>query len=122
MAQSYKSPWHTTRCFFLILAMLLVAGCSSKEQLAENHYERAMKFVAQHDDIKASIEFRNALQLDKNMLKAWRGLAGIEERNKNWGSLIGIRRTIVELAPKDVDAKLQSRQALVPCQGPGQLS
>ena len=40
------------------------------------------------------------------------GFAEIEERNQNWGSLIGIRRTIVELDPNDVDAKLRLARLL----------
>jgi tetratricopeptide (TPR) repeat protein len=96
----------------LLAALLVVAGCGSPEERAQRYYERGMKLLAQHDDVKASIEFKNALQLKNDMLGAWRALAKIEERNQNRGSLIGIQRTIVELDPKDVDAKVRLARLL----------
>ena len=117
MVQSFKPSWITIRRVLLLLAVLLVAGCGSPEERAQSYYEHGMKLLAQHDDAKASIEFRNALQLKKNMVGAWRALAGIAERNQNWDSLIGIRRTIVELDPKDVDAKVRLARLLFLAKG-----
>ena len=51
-----------------------LAGCSSPEQKAQNYYERGMQFLSQQDYVKAGIEFRNALQLKKDLVGAWRGL------------------------------------------------
>src|SRR5262245_32767079 len=94
---------------FGLLALLLLhaSGCSSPEDRAQGHYERGMKLLAQNEYLKASLEFRNALQLKKDLVGAWRGLAQIEERNRNWESLIAIRQAIVELDPSDIEAKLQ---------------
>ena len=97
----------------LLLAALQLAACNSPEDRAQNYYERGMKLVAQEDYVKASLEFRNALQLKKDLVEAWRALADIEQRNQNWESLIAIRRTIVELDPKDVDEKLRLARLLV---------
>ena len=72
---------------FLVLVVLLVAGCGSPEDRAQNYYERGMKLLSQQDYAKASIEFRNAVQLKKDLVAAWRGLAQIEERNPNWVDL-----------------------------------
>src|SRR3974390_1220417 len=112
MVQSFKPSWVTIRRVLLLLVVLLVAGCGSPEERAQRYYERGMKLLAQHDDVKASIELKNALQLKKDMLGAWRGLAEIEERNQNRGALIGIQRTIVELDPKDVGAKVRLARLL----------
>src|SRR6516162_7127183 len=112
MVQSLKPSRVTMRRALLLLAVLLVADCESAEQRAQTYYERGMKLLEQHDDMKASIEFKNALQLKKDMLGAWRALAEIEERNQNRDSLIGIQRTIVELDPKDVGAKVRLARLL----------
>ena len=66
-----------------------------------------MKLLAQNEHVKASIEFKNALQLKKDLVGAWRGLAQIEERNQNWEGLFAILRTITELDKNDVDARLR---------------
>ena len=68
----------------LVLALLLVGGCGSSEDRAQSYYERGMKLLSQENFVKASIEFRNALQLKKDLVGAWRGLAEIEARNHNW--------------------------------------
>jgi tetratricopeptide (TPR) repeat protein len=66
-----------------------------------------MKLLSQQDYVKAGIEFKNALQLKKDMVEAWRRLSEIELHNRNFQAAIPILRTIVELDPKDVDAKLK---------------
>ena len=57
----------------LLLAVVFVAACSSPEDKAQNYYERGMKFLSQQDYVKASIEFKNALQIKKDLVgrMAW---------------------------------------------------
>jgi tetratricopeptide (TPR) repeat protein len=66
-----------------------------------------MKFIEQHDNALASIQFRNAVKLKKDLLPAWQQLAEIEELNQNYDDLITILRSVVELAPNDNAAKLR---------------
>ena len=96
----------------LIPAALLVAGCGSPEERAQRFYQHGMELLSQQDYVKASIELRNALQINNDLVGAWRGLAQIEEHNRNWESLLPIRRKIVELDPKDADAKLKLAEIL----------
>ena len=113
MFPSFNLSFVNTGRAFLILAALQVAACGSPEDRAQSYYERGMQLLTQQDYAKASIEFRNALQLKKDLVGAWRGLAKIEEHNQNVESLIGIQRTIVELDPKDVDARLRLARLLM---------
>ena len=92
-------------CF--VLAALLLAGCSSKEERAQSYYAHATQLIAEHDDVKARIELRNALQLQDNMIAAWQALSQLEERNKNWSGVIGASRKIAELDPKDINSRLR---------------
>ena len=92
-------------CF--VLAALLLAGCSSKEDRAQSYYAHAMQLISEHDDVKARIELRNALQLKDNMVGAWQALSQLEERNKNWSGVISASRKISELDPKDIEARLR---------------
>ena len=93
----------------LVLALLLVGGCGSSEDRAQSYYERGMKLLSQENFVKAGIEFRNALQLKKDLVGAWRGIAEIRSANHNWEAATAALRTVVELDPKDVDFKAQAR-------------
>ena len=101
------------RVAFVFVMFLQVAGCGSPEDRAQGHYERGTKLLAQNDYVKAAIEFKNALQLKKDLVGAWRGLAQIEERNQNWQAVAAILRTVVELDPKDVESKLRFARLLL---------
>jgi Tfp pilus assembly protein PilF len=68
----------------LLLAVVLVAGCSSPEDKAQSYYERGQQFLSKQDYVKAAIEFKNALQIKKDLIGAWRGLLEVEIHNKNF--------------------------------------
>ena len=91
----------------LILGALQLAGCSSREQRAQNYYDQGMSYLAKQDFVKARIELRNALQLNGDMIGAWRALAKIDEHDRNAPALTESLRRIVELDSKDVDAREQ---------------
>jgi tetratricopeptide (TPR) repeat protein len=91
----------------LALAVLLLAGCSSKEERAQGYYDRAMQLISEHQDVKARLELRNALQLKDDMVEAWRALAELEQRNNNLQSVIASSRKIAELDPKDIEARIR---------------
>ena len=91
----------------LLMVVLLTAGCGSPEQKAQGFYERGMKFLSQKDHVKASLEFKNALQLKKDMVGPWRGLLEVEIHNKNLEGTVAALRSIVELEPADIQARLK---------------
>src|SRR6266571_5010738 len=113
MPQSLNVSFANVRRFLLISTVLLVAGCGSAEDRAQSYYERGMKLLSQQEYVKAGIEFKNALQLKKDLVGAWRGMAQIEEHNKNLDALTTIRRTIIELDPKDVATKVQLAKVML---------
>jgi tetratricopeptide (TPR) repeat protein len=86
---------------------LSLGACSSREQRAQAYYEQGMSYLAKKDYVKAAIEFKNALQIKKDMVLAIRGLAQIDEAKRNFQGLAGDLRTIVELDPKDNDSRIK---------------
>lgn len=98
----------------LVAAMVFtVAACGgTPEERAQAHYTRGMEFLTQQDYVKAGIEFKNALQLQKNMVGAWRGIARVEEHNKNWPGVAAALRTIVELNNDDVESRVRLARLL----------
>jgi tetratricopeptide (TPR) repeat protein len=91
----------------LLVAAFEVAGCNSKEQRAHDYYTQGMKYIAEHSDVKARLELNNAIQLQDNMLPAWRALSQIDQRAKDWRAVFVDSRRIAELDPKDIEARLQ---------------
>jgi tetratricopeptide (TPR) repeat protein len=97
----------------LVLAALQVAGCSSPEERAQKYYENGTKLYSEHESAKAAIEFRNAVRLKKDLPKAWKSLAQIDEASRNWSGLAADLRALVELDPKDTPARLKLGKLLL---------
>jgi Tfp pilus assembly protein PilF len=89
------------RTHFVVFLALALVSCGSPQQRAQGYYEDGLKLLAKHDNQKAAIEFKNAVQLNDHLVLAWRRLAQIEEIDHHWQALIPILRRIVELDPKD---------------------
>jgi cellulose synthase operon protein C len=106
MVASSKFPLVILFRILLGSSILFIGGCNSPEQKAQSYYERGIKMLGQQDFVKAAIEFKNALQLKKDLVDAWRGLLTVETHNRNYEAVVPILRTVVELDPKDVEAKL----------------
>ena len=48
----------------LLAALLALAGCDSPSERAESHYQRALALLAEGDETRAMLEFRNVFRLD----------------------------------------------------------
>jgi cellulose synthase operon protein C len=92
---------------FVVLSLALLAGCGSPEERAQGYYARGMALIEKKDDLNARVELLNAVKYKSDKIEAWRALAGIEERTKTPRSLFQDLRRIVELDPKDVDARIK---------------
>lgn len=97
-----------------VLALAVgLAGCSSPEEKAESYYQKGEALLQQGKLVKASLEFKNALQIKNNMTKAWLGLANIAERQADWKKLYGLLNKVVELDPKNIDARVKLGRLLL---------
>ena len=92
---------------FVVLSLVVLAGCGSPEERAQGYYERGMALIEKKDDLNARVELLNAVKYKSDKIEAWRALAGIEERTKATRSLFQDLRRIVELDPKDLDARIK---------------
>lgn len=97
----------------LLATALQVAACGSPEDRARGYLEHGLKLLAEHDNDKASIEFKNAIKIKKDMIDAWKGLAQIAEDKKQWPDLIATLKTIVQLDPKDVPDRVKLAKLLL---------
>ena len=101
------------RYAFLVLSVIQVAGCDSSDKRAEAYYERGIQFTSERETAKAAIELRNAVRLKRDLIKAWKALAEIDESNRDWPRLFSDLRTIVELAPDDATDRLRLGKLLL---------
>ena len=113
MFKLFGCSYTTIRSALLVLAVLQVAGCGSPEDRAQSYYEHGMKLFAEHDNAKAAIELRNAVKLKRELIGAWKTLAEIDESARNWPRVVTDMRTIVELTPHDVSARLKLGKLLL---------
>lgn len=90
-----------------VLSLALLTGCQSPEERAQGYYERGMALIEKKDDLNARVQLSTALVYKSDKIEAWRALAGIEERLKSTRSLFQDLRRIVELDPKDIDARIK---------------
>ena len=91
----------------ILLSAVLLAGCQSPEERAQGYYEKGMALIEKKDDLNARVQLTTALVYKSDKIEAWRALAGIEERLKSTRSLFQDLRRIVELDPKDIDARIK---------------
>src|SRR5580704_17831579 len=113
MFNLFSRPTVGVRTTVLLTASLLVSGCSTSEERAKNYYEHGLKLLVEHDNARATIEFKNALRLKKDLLPAWRSLGEVDELTGQRGELVPIFRTIVELDPSDNTAKMKLAKLLL---------
>jgi tetratricopeptide (TPR) repeat protein len=113
MYQIFRLRSANIRGAVLALAILQLAGCSSPEERAKNYYEHGLQLLAAHDNQRAEIEFRNAVKYNKNFLPAWQSLAQVEELMRNWQALIPVLRTVLDLDPNDVTARVKLGRLLL---------
>ena len=108
-----RSVVGTLRIAMVVAGAMHLACCGPSAERAQGYYDSGVKLLAKHENQKAAIEFKNAIDLKRDMIPAWRGLAEIEEANQHWAALVPILQTIVQLDPHDVKTKLKLARLLL---------
>ncbi len=92
----------------LIGALLAVlAACDTAEERAEAHYQRGVELVEQGDNVKAQLEFRNALKLDQTHVQARYEFGKIQRADQNIRGAVKQFLTVVELDGDFLPARLE---------------
>ncbi|MEM7621131.1 MAG: tetratricopeptide repeat protein [Pseudomonadota bacterium] len=95
-----KSIFHLS----IILFILAFAGCQSTDEKINSYYKSGEKFLKEKNYVKAGLEFRNVLKLDKKHIPAWFGLALSEEKQQKWENVTKFLLNIIHLDPKHIPA------------------
>ena len=98
---------------FLTVCLGILVACSSPEEKAAAYIENAQDLYQSGKLKKAQIEYRNALQINQNLVDAWYGIAQIHERKEEWRQAYSVLNKIRVLNPTRVEARVKLAQILL---------
>jgi len=97
-----------TRTIICTVLVLFMSACSgSKEEAANRYLDSGIELFSQGELSKASVELRNALQIDPKLASAYYYLALISEKQQNWKSLFKNLTKVEQLDSTHVQAKIK---------------
>ncbi len=89
---------------------LALAACDGAQDREARYLERGQELFDQGDYVKASLEFRNALQINPTSIQAMFYLGRIAESQGDLSNALGAFTKVVEQDPKNVPALLKISQ------------
>src|SRR5438105_8459999 len=91
----------------LAVCLCLGVGCSRDPEMAKRRYlESGQRYMEKGKFKEASIQFRNALQLDPRFVEAYYKLASVHIALREWQEAFNALQEAVELDPSRMDAHL----------------
>ena len=97
----------------LLALVLALAGCGSSQSRFESHMERGRQYLATGNLEKASVEFRNALQIDPRSGAAYYLIGRVAERLGNINEAVDSYAAAIDVAPSDDRARASLAKAFV---------
>jgi cellulose synthase operon protein C len=97
----------------VISCALMLASCGSPEQQAQKYYDNGMQLIAKHDDLNARVALHTSVVYKADRAEVWRALVGVEERLTNRSAVFQDLRRLVELDPKDLEARVKLAQMML---------
>lgn len=91
----------------LLVTTLALSGCKNKEAAKAEYLKRGEAFLKDKKYQEASIEFRNAIQIDDRLSAAHWGLAQAYEGLQHWGEMMEELKRTVELDANNLDARIK---------------
>src|SRR5215213_5044360 len=95
--------------FFCLLAAvaIFIAGCTTSAQTKARHVEQGQKYLDQSKYQEASLEFRNAIQIDDKLASAHWGLAKAYEGLQRFPEMFEELRKVIALDQNNLDARIK---------------
>src|SRR4030095_4669851 len=85
----------------------LLTGCPAPEERAADYLANARHYLEQDQLARASVELKNALQIDPALVEAHYLQATLYERTRNWSAYRDSLRRVIDLDPRHFDAQLK---------------
>jgi Tfp pilus assembly protein PilF len=94
-------------------ASLAATGCGGAQSRFAAHMQRGQQYFSQGDFVRASVEFRNALQIAPNNANA-RVMAGhAAEHLEQFRVAMSLYQSVVEATPQNDDARASLARLLI---------
>lgn len=110
--RAVRAAWRPLRAAAIAVAALTLVACDSVEERVEEHHASAVELVEAGEDVRAALEFRNALQLESGHAPSRRGLAGVLEREGDLRGAISQYRAAADLDPEDLGSRVKLARLL----------
>jgi Tfp pilus assembly protein PilF len=91
----------------LLLAVIGLSGCTNAEKAKAEHVNRGEAYLKELKYQEASLEFRNAIQIDGNLAAAHWGLARAYEGLQRFPEMIDALRKTLELDKANQEARVK---------------
>jgi tetratricopeptide (TPR) repeat protein len=91
----------------LLIASFALSGCSNPEKAKAEHLGRGQAFLKEKKYQEASIEFRNAIQIDENLGAGHYGLAQAFEGLQRFPEAVEELKRTIALDPNNLDAAVK---------------
>ena len=96
----------TLLCIFLA-AIISLSGCTNPEKAKAEHVNKGEAFLKDSKFQEASLEFRNAIQIDENLAAAHWGLARAYEGLQRFPEMVDELRKTVTLDAANLEARIK---------------
>jgi tetratricopeptide (TPR) repeat protein len=91
----------------LLSAAIFLAGCSNPEQAKAKHLSQGEQYLKDSKFQEATLEFRNALQIDDNLAAGHWGLARAYEGLERYPEMLEELRKTITKDPNNLDARIK---------------
>jgi tetratricopeptide (TPR) repeat protein len=95
------------RFVIILVAALGLISCKSAETSKAEHVQRGEAFLKEKKFQEATLEFRNAIQIDDRLAQAHWGLAQAYEGLQRFGEMIDELKRAIELDANNLDARVK---------------
>src|ERR1044072_6788049 len=101
------SLYKTTLLCVLLAAIFSLTGCTNKEKAKAEHVRKGEAYLTDSKFQEASLEFRNALQIDDKLPSAHWGLARAFEGLERYPEMLDALRKTVTLDQNNLEARIK---------------
>jgi tetratricopeptide (TPR) repeat protein len=93
--------------FVFLAALLALSGCANAEKAKAEHVKRGQAYLKESKYQEATLEFRNAIQIDDNLAAAHWGLAQAYEGLQRYPEMFNELRRTLDLDKTNLDARIK---------------